>query len=248
MNPAVVVDIGNTRIKWGRCTPAGIAATVSLPPADPGAWLRQLREWGLPPRSAWVLTSVQPARCAELAKWLAQQDQAVTLIDEARLLPLRVELEKPDHVGIDRLLDAVAVNQRRPAGVGAVIVDAGSAITVDWVDENGAFQGGAILPGMRLMSEALHLYTALLPRVPVPQKIPPLPGKATPAAIEVGIYWAAAGGIRGLIDAYRAQADREPVVFLTGGDTEFLAPALPGATPWPGMTLEGIRLSALALP
>ena len=84
-------------------------------------------------------------------------------------LPLRVELEKPDHVGIDRLLDAVAVNSRRAPGVPAVIIDAGSAVTVDLVDGAGAFRGGAILPGLRLMAKSLHDYTALLPLIELPR-------------------------------------------------------------------------------
>jgi type III pantothenate kinase len=248
MIPHIVVDVGNTRIKWGRCTRDAVTADVSLPPGEPAMWQDQLRAWDLPPGALWVLTGVHPARCEELAAWLRQQQQQVVVIDAARMLPLKVEMEKPDHVGIDRLLDAVAANHRRPAGSPAVIVDAGSAITVDWVDGSGVFQGGAILPGMRLMIEALHQYTALLPRVPVPQVVPPLPGKATPAAMEVGVYWAAAGGILGLIGAYTKQAGVQPAVFVTGGNGPVLAEVLPEPIVWPTMTLEGIRLTALALP
>jgi type III pantothenate kinase len=248
MTPRVVVDVGNTRIKWGMCTHNAVTAVVSLPPGEPAMWHDQLQAWDLPAGSLWVLTGVHPARCEELASWLRQQRQQVVVVDEARMLPLKVELEKPDYVGIDRLLDAVAANERRPTGIPAVIVDAGSAITVDWVDSRGAFQGGAILPGMRLMIEALHQYTALLPRVPVPQFVPPLPGKATPAAMELGVYWAAAGGILGLIGAYAKQAGVTPAVFVTGGNGAVLAEVLPEPVVWPEMTLEGIRLTALALP
>src|SRR6185312_8188631 len=108
----------------------------------------------------------------------------------ASSLPLRVLVQQLDHVGIDRLLDAVAANSRRPAGVPAIIIDAGSAVTVDLVDEAGAFTGGAILPGLRLMAKALHDYTALLPLVDPPTQAPPLPGTATIPAIESGIFWA----------------------------------------------------------
>jgi type III pantothenate kinase len=162
-------------------------------------------------------------------------------------LPLQVRLEKPDYVGIDRLLDAVAANSRRPAGTSAVIVDAGSAVTVDALDENGAFVGGAILPGLRLMAATLHEHTALLPQIDVPRHPPSSPGKSTIAAMEAGIFWAVAGGIRALIEQYAAAASAPPRVFLTGGDGPVLQTVLPEAQLWPTMTLEGIRLSAEAL-
>ena len=62
----------------------------------------------------------------------------------------------PDMVGIDRLVDAVAVNRLRDAKRSAAIVDVGTAITVDLVSANGAFLGGAILPGIAMAARALH--------------------------------------------------------------------------------------------
>jgi type III pantothenate kinase len=170
------------------------------------------------------------------------------VIDDPGPLPLRVLLERPDHVGIDRLFDAVAANSRRPAGTPAVVVDAGSAVTVDWLDETGAFRGGAILPGLRLMAQALHDYTALLPLIEPPRDIPPLPGTATPPAVAAGIFWAVVGGIEVLIRRYAEGAGVRPDAFLTGGDAPVLHRALPRLHLWPAMTLEGIRLTAEALP
>ena len=80
-------------------------------------------------------------------------------------LPLEVRLERPDMVGIDRLVDAVAVNRLRDAGRPAVIVDVGTAITVDLVSADGAFLGGAILPGIQMSARAMHEFTDLLPLV-----------------------------------------------------------------------------------
>jgi type III pantothenate kinase len=246
MTPDVVADVGNTRVKWGRCSAAAVAEACSLPPDDPAAWREQAARWGLPGRARWAVAGVHPARRDRLAGWLREAGAHVEVIDDPGRLPLRVLLPRPDHVGVDRLLDAVAANSRRPAGRPAVVVDAGSAITVDWLDEEGAFRGGAILPGLRLMAEALHQYTALLPLVDVPRRPPTVPGTSTPAAVEAGIYWAAAGGAAALARAYRTFAGPEPVVFLTGGDGPALAPAL-GVEPWPEMTLEGLRLAAEAL-
>jgi type III pantothenate kinase len=246
MTPTVVADVGNTRIKWGLCSPLEIVEVCSLP-IDPAAWQQQLRRWNLTQPGAWVVTGVHPLRCDALVQWLRDQGQSVRLVSDPSELPLRVLVERPDHVGIDRLLDAVAVNSRRTPGRPAVILDAGSAVTVDFLDEKGAFTGGSIFPGLRLMAQSLHDYTALLPLVDPPPAIPRLPGTATRSAIEAGIFFAVVGGMKALIEEYGARTRSTPEVFLTGGDSTLLHPALPDAKHWPALTLEGIRLTAEAL-
>jgi type III pantothenate kinase len=246
MRPNVVVDVGNSRIKWGLCGPDAVCETCSLPPDEPAAWMRQLELWTAA-RGSWVVAGVHPTRRDQVVDWLRHEGQRVRLLDDPGDLPLRVLVARPDYVGVDRLLDAVAANSRRTAGTPAVVIDAGSAVTVDLVDGKGAFVGGAILPGMRLMTKALHDYTALLPLIPLPEKRPAVPGTDTPTAMELGIFWAAAGGIAALLHEYRAFCRSEIEVFLTGGDGGRLHPVIPEANLWPEMTLEGIRLSAEAL-
>jgi type III pantothenate kinase len=248
MKADVVVDVGNTRIKWGRCTSEAVVDSTSLPAADPAAWAVQIEQWRVKPGSTWVLTGVHPDRRDFLAHWLVEQHQNVRVLQSAGQLPLDVRLEFPDRVGIDRLLNAVAVNTRRSAGKPAVVIDAGSAVTVDWLDEGGAFRGGAIVPGLRLLTQALHSHTALLPLVEITSWNPPLPGTSTRAAIEGGVYWLLAGGINTLVERLAAQSKLDPDIFLGGGDANLLQPALKyQAVVWPLMTLEGIRLTALQL-
>ena len=247
MRPNVVVDVGNSRIKWGLCGPDAVRESCSLPPNEPAAWKRQMELWTAA-RGLWVVAGVHPTRRDQLVEWLRECGQRVRVLDDPNDLPLRVSVARPDHVGVDRLLDAVAVNSRRMAGTPAVVVDAGSAVTVDLIDNSGAFAGGAILPGMRLMAKALHDYTALLPLLPPPNKPTAVPGTNTPAAMELGIFWAVAGGVEILSLEYRSLC-RSPIeIFLTGGDGPRLYPVFPEAQLWPEMTLEGIRLSAEGLP
>jgi type III pantothenate kinase len=260
MKSSLVVDVGNSRIKWGRCAdPSPVADYASLPPDDAAAWQAQLDAWGLTGPLTWVVSGVHPRSRDELFHWLRRRGDTVRLLDGWRELPLSIRVDHPERVGIDRLLNAVAANARRRAGAGAVVVDAGSAVTVDWVDPDGAFAGGAIFPGLRLMAQALHEHTALLPLVKVRSAAPPLPGTSTPAAMEAGVFWAVAGGIRALIDQLAARlaiGTAPPDVFLTGGDGALLEAALEPAEPaasrepqlWPQMTLEGIRLAAEGLP
>jgi type III pantothenate kinase len=251
MKPALVVDVGNSRIKWGLCRDSG--PSVSLPPDDPIAWQQQIDAWKLTGRLDWAVSGVHPHRRDRLMEWIKERGDAVVLVDDWRSLPLPVRLDHPEKVGIDRLLNAVAVKERlrgsSSEGIPAVIVDAGSAVTVDWLDDSGAFSGGAIFPGVRLMAHALHDYTALLPLIEIAGPVPPLPGLSTPAAMQAGIFWAVAGGIRSVIKQLAARAPMFPALFLTGGDAALLQTALdPGFLLWPGMTLEGIRIAAEVQP
>jgi type III pantothenate kinase len=263
MNPDVVVDVGNTRIKWGRCACGEVAEVVSLPADAPDAWEQQRERWGLGEKTAWAVAGVHPVRRDALVRWLERRGVRAWVATSYRQLPLEVRLGQPDRVGIDRLLNAVAaVHSPLPAlpprvGEGrvgaarlpAVVVDAGSAVTVDWVDEAGAFRGGAIFPGLRLMARALHEHTALLPLIEVGTPRPYVPGLSTPQAMEAGIYYAAAGGINALVGLYRAASAAETHVYLTGGDARLLSYAVEDrAEVWPEMTLEGLRLSAEAQP
>jgi type III pantothenate kinase len=261
VKPNVVVDVGNSRIKWGLCATDGISLSASLPASDPAAWQAQLDTWKVAGPFSWAVSGVHPERRDELVNWLRQRGDAVWLVQRAEQLLLRVLLPHPDWVGIDRLLAAVAARSRvfRPAPV--IIVDAGSAVTVDLLDATHAFRGGAIFPGLRLMAQALHEHTALLPLIEVKHTNPPLPGTDTPAAMEAGVFWAVAGGIKALVRQLAARArsftdpdlsgppPQPPVLFLTGGDAPLLEPVMDTTmVRWPDMTLEGLRLSAAAQP
>jgi type III pantothenate kinase len=255
MTPDVVVDIGNTRVKWGRVgtqrlVPAEIA---SLPPDDPAAWDAQAERWQLPAGSKWVAAGVHPARLERLAAWIRERGDELSVIDSARQLPLRILLDEPDKVGIDRLLSAVAANYMHTctgAGRGpVVVVGAGTAVTVDLIDESGAFRGGAILPGFHMMARALHDGTALLPLIDpfAGSVIPQAPGTSTTAAMRAGVFWAVAGGVRALVEQYCPGAEQPPDIFITGGDGYSLFTAVGGS--WsPGLALLGLALAAEALP
>jgi type III pantothenate kinase len=220
-----------------------------LPHGGVIAWQKQANQWQLPAQAVWVLSGVNPPALEQLKDWLLQRGDTVLLLDKARHLPLQTRLEHPDKAGIDRLLNAVAANARRPEGVPAVIVDAGSAVTVDYVDETGAFCGGAIFPGVRLMMHALNDYTALLPLVEVAQPVPSVPCGITTEAMQAGVFWAVAGGVQAVVDHLGKRGTNAAAVFLTGGDAALLRPGLQERIfPWPTMTLEGARLAAEHLP
>jgi type III pantothenate kinase len=249
MIPDVVVDVGNTRIKWGLCQAGKITSVASLGSACSDEWQTQINSWRLASNSAWVLTGVQPSRREALKDWLLSHGFQVSILKDWTQLPIPVALSQPERVGIDRLLDAVAARSRQVEGQPAVIVDAGTAVTVDWLDAAGSFQGGAIFPGLRLMAESLHNYTALLPKVEISAREPPLPGRDTRSAMEAGIFWSVVGGVDLIIDRLARFQQAETDVFVTGGYGERLSPFISRPHKlWPEMTLEGVRLAAEALP
>jgi len=178
---------------------------------------------------------------------LRQRGDRVLQISSPEQLPLKVLVEEPQKVGIDRLFNAVAAHHRKPWGP-AIIIDAGSAVTVDLTDDSGAFRGGAILPGLQMMAQALHEQTALLPLI-TPRAVTPRPGLSTFSAMEVGVFWAVAGAIHNLMYGYLSETvSGHAYIFLTGGDGRTLRSTFRGSIYWPRMTLEGIRLTAESLP
>lgn len=240
MKPSVVVDVGNSRIKWGRCAADRVAEFTSLPHDAEIAWQSQIDAWRIAPGASWALSGTDPAQRDRMRDWLTQNDFVAEVVDSHRRLDLRITVDFPERVGLDRLLNAVAANGVRNPHLPALVIDAGTAITVDWIDAGGSFRGGAIMPGLRLMAAALHQHTALLPLIDVFHDVP-LPANNTVDAMRAGVLHAVLGGVERLASR---MCDRKASWFLTGGDGPLLAPYLnPIARLWPEMTLEGIRLA-----
>jgi type III pantothenate kinase len=221
-----VAEVGNSRVKLGRCPPPGsgrpLAAVASLPPDDPAAWDRQLAAWQAAGPHPWLVAGVQPLWRDRLAEWLLARGHRVRRLDSYRDVPIGVAVAAPEQVGIDRLLSATAVAARVPAGAPAVVVNAGTAVTVDWLDPSHSFAGGVIFPGPRLMAKALHDYTALLPLVAEDGPVPEPPAADTVGNIAAGIHYAVLGGIDAVVDRL-AERYGPARVFLAGGHTERLA-------------------------
>lgn len=231
-----VVDVGNTRLKWARCDGARVGAVT--------AWTHEPTTWspiGVPAR--WVVAGVVPAVVDAFAEWARGQVGEVTVIDSLRQVPIETAVGEPGTVGIDRLLGALAAGRRWP-GESLLIVDAGTAITLNVVDARGVFRGGAILPGVGLMARSLHQFTARLPLVEAPAGID-FPAGDTRTAIGSGIGLAASGAVERA--ARLAGVHR---VIFTGGDGELLHRLVDWpAKEWaPALTLDGIRIAAESLP
>ena len=153
-------------------------------------------------------------------------------------LGVNVLLERPDEVGADRLVNAVAAHLRYRGPL--IVIDFGTATTFDIVDADGNYCGGVIAPGINLSLEALDAAAAKLPRVAIKRPTQVI-GKATVPAMQSGIYWGYVGLIEGLVSRIKAEFGSEMSVVATGG----LAPLFAEATPAiehldPDLTLRGL--------
>jgi type III pantothenate kinase len=252
--PLVAVDIGNSRTKLGLFVP---------PDAAPLPRPEQMFSWGPPWRIAetenwlaappdafdWRVASVNRVGTARLLDWLGRRGAGRVHVLDVTDIPLAVRVDEPDKVGIDRLANALAADRLRAAGRGAIVVDLGSAITVDVVSPDGAFLGGAILPGIAMSARALHEFTDLLPLEPMSELAqPPTPlGKTTSGCLQAGLYWGVIGGVRELIARLGAEVEK-PQLFVTGGAGAAAAGLLtatgePPAVLVPHLTLAGIALA-----
>lgn len=175
----------------------------------------------------WAIASVNRSSTTRLVEWIRRHrpDDSIFLL-AASDLPIPVDLPSPDRVGIDRLLDAVAANALRHPHHAAVVVDAGSAITVDLVSSRGVFCGGAILPGMHMSARAMHQFTDMLPLLETTEMLEHIPavGRNTEHAMRSGLFWGTIGAIREIVyrmseeSVQREGISRQDVdLFLTGG-------------------------------
>jgi type III pantothenate kinase len=262
MKCLAAVDIGNSQMKVGRF--AGIdasfpepSATLELPidhvsgrfNVQPfAAWCREF----LTCDAEWWIGSVHRAAASFLletasndarkngAKWhLRQIGHADIPIDNC--------VDEPDRVGIDRLLAAVAVNRLRTPNRPAIVVDLGTATTVDLIEADGAFAGGAILPGIGMAARALADQTDALPQVMLDasQGTPAALGKSTSAAIEAGLYWGAVGAVNEIASQLAAGLATPPEIFVTGGAGRLIVDSLKVGSSRryvPHLVLSGIAL------
>lgn len=243
MRPAVVVDIGNSRMKWGRVESGSITSTASLAPDDPASWSITRAAWDRP--RTWAVASVNPGLTERFRAWVATHGGDVVEISDPKLVPIQLDLEEPVRVGIDRLLAALAAKRRVGAGQPVIVISAGTAITVDLVDDDGIFRGGAILPGPWLMARSLHDYTAKLPLLELHQ-VPAIdpPGRNTREAITAGVMAAQIGACQVLVAEYASLCRKVPQVVMTGGSLGILidahfGPEILVSGPYP-LVLEGI--------
>lgn len=223
--PSVLAcDVGNSAIhvagvKGDDVTPVRVFRMGEL--AGLGQALSDL--WArMPEPRKIVAASVNPVGLKALeAAALKATGQAVSVIGRDLPLPIETALAHPELIGVDRLCAAVAAYDR--LGAACVVADFGTAITIDCVDDQGAFLGGAIMPGLSMGAKCLGSNTAQLPTV---ELVEPdwVYGQDTRQAIVGGLVFGARGALAQLVEAYATALGHWPLVIVTGGDAELICP------------------------
>jgi len=155
-------------------------------------------------------------------------------------LGTRALVDRPEEVGADRLVNTVAAHDRYRGPL--IVVDFGTATTLDAVDAEGNYIGGVIAPGINLSLTALHMAAAKLPSVRI-SRTERVIGKDTVSCMQSGIYWGYIGLVEGLVARIRAEFGAPMRTIATGG----LAPLFEGGTDSieqvdPDLVLWGLRL------
>ena len=240
----IAIDVGNSAVKVARVIRGEVGEVTRLPTAS-GPDREVLGRLLAIDDARLAMVSVVPAWSSAIEEVAALRPGRPMLLATHRTIGIPVRVAEPELVGADRLLGAWTA--RVVVGAPCIVVDVGTATTIDVVDADGAFVGGAILPGPSLGMRALARGTALLPPVPLEPPASAI-GRDTVEAIAAGVVLGHHEAIGGLVGRMTDElgGDRRPMVVLTGGDAGVL-----GSPGWvdrfePDLLLRG--LGALAEP
>lgn len=245
----LAVNVGNTHTQLGAFVDDALDDVATVPHGDDDACsasFNRLSELILGrPQAMCVIGSVQPEtakRIAAHAKGAWQGD--IYRIDKDLPITIGRQLDPEAIVGEDRLLNAAAAYDTLKQA--CTIVDAGTALTIDFVDGAGTYHGGAILPGTHLMLDALADHTALVPKVTWDRPAEPI-GHNTVEAVRSGLFHGLRGAVRELVEGFAEMTGIYPVVVATGGDADMLFRDYPLIERIvPDLTLQGIAVTTRA--
>lgn len=218
----LVIDVGNTRLKWAWLTSTGLSdqQAVVHRHAQPGIWTSALFESGQKPTRVLVANVAGPAMAKTLTHLTRQQfGVKVEFIKAAQEFQgLTNGYLDPFLLGADRWLALIGAWTLARSAL--CVVDAGTAVKVDSVDANGQHLGGLIAPGIHMMREALMRNTSDIARA-VEHSTPSLAGilaNNTIGAVSRGAVFALAGMADRAAEVIEQSTGVKPRLFITGGD------------------------------
>ena len=241
---ALLLDIGNSRLKWGVLDNGAIHRTGHVRQTT-------IRERGLAaltsrlPRkvdTAFACNVAGESLAAELARLVKSHCNCDVKYarSEAQACGVTNSYRQPGRLGVDRWVAMIAA--RAACDSSSIVVDAGTAITIDALDDDGRHLGGQILPGIALMTESLGANTSDIPRVRkrFSSRGMGVFARSTAAAVSQGVIGAAVGAVERATRVMR-EGGYDPTIFLTGGDAPCLLKALVKEhVHSPNLVLEGL--------
>jgi type III pantothenate kinase len=242
----LVLNVGNSRLGIGVFVEGELAHSVRISHENRADWAGRVAD-------AWKRVegqenatvagaSVNPLLNEELEHIVQRvTKRPLNWVGKQIDLPIKVLTDKPEETGVDRIVNVAAAYEQMEKA--CVVVDAGTAITVNVCNDQGEFLGGAIAPGAGLMLKSLHEHTAKLPEVELAMPKSAF-GKNTREAILLGVFHGIRGMVKELVENYATELGFWPDIIATGGDAAKLFDG------WelihaiaPDLTLYGIALA-----
>jgi type III pantothenate kinase len=209
------IDAGNTRIKWRTLLDGGVRSRGSLASEGIEKWLYSLGQQQLPDkiRLSCVASKIVVEKITQqVEQWGCPLIEAKT---SQVVAGVSCGYDDPSALGVDRWLAVVAAYQRfkQPC----VVVDAGSAITVDLVDREGRHLGGYIVPGLKMMHQALFNGTSKVKVESMGSSFSLEPGRSTEQAVTQGSLVMVQSMVKSAVNRLR-ENNKSVQVVVTGGD------------------------------
>ncbi|MCH8566867.1 MAG: type III pantothenate kinase [Balneolales bacterium] len=208
------IDIGNTTIKikkWSGNSWQQVYSTATPNAAEAADYIRRNES------KAFAISVVDSAR-EEMNKLMADHGNS-DLIDWLTIdqIPAKtLDYENKETLGMDRYMACLGARSMDEKAV--IVIDAGTACTIDYMDDRGVYRGGVIMPGISLWEKSLRQFAPALPSVErdIPMK---WPGKSTEDSVRWGLTGAFVSAVDGLVRRY----DNLASLYVTGGDGDWLA-------------------------
>ena len=254
----LAIDCGNTNIVFAiydgdeQLASWRISSDSSRGTDEYVVWLTQLmrlKSINVDEINGVIIASVVPDIQPKLVALAHRGFDLVPLcVDESNVdLGIAINIDRPEQAGADRLVNAVAAAAWH--NLPAIVVDFGTATTLDLIGPKGAYEGGIIAPGVNLSIEALYMAAARLPRIAVKpwQKDMPVLGSNTISAMQSGVFWGYVGMVEGLLTRLRHSYGADLPAIVTGGLAPLFADHINGPLVVDAdLTLKGlVRIHAL---
>jgi type III pantothenate kinase len=244
----LTIDVGNTRLRAALWRGDAVVDEWNVAYAGSPPWGRrwkrvveEVQRTGGGKSVHVEVASVAPRRCAVVLRTLHSAGvRSVHQVTHQDRWPFAFDVDAPETVGIDRLANLAGLMAH--AVETAVVIDVGTAITIDVLDR-AVFRGGVIAPGLMLQAQALHEHTAALPLVTVHGEAP-LPARDTRQAIHAGIVYTTVAGTAAVARRLARRLGASTPLYVTGGGARHLRTALRSAHFDPHLLFRGLRFRA----
>ena len=198
-------------------------------------------------KQAWI-SSVVPSKNKVLQSFFEDLGIKVKFLNYKNVSQLAIDYPKPEEIGADRLANAIAAIHFYPSP--AIVLDFGTAITFDILDEHSSYVGGIIAPGIQMMKHYFCDKTALLPEIKLKdlkQAPSSIVGRSTQEAMQIGTLTGHVGLVGHLLEKlkleFKSENRNDPTIIACGGDAELICQYFPEIIIHPRLTLDGLCLN-----